>query len=292
MSNVFIYVALALFGLILGSFSGATVWRIRARQLRDDKKHGEKVSKKEYDHLSPLLHKKLSKDRSQCLHCGYELKWYDLIPLVSWITLRGRCRECKKPIGIFEPLIELGLALFFVLSYLWWPVPIEGLFMISSFVLWLAAGVCLAILAAYDAKWSLLPDKVNLTLIAIGVLSVAVLAIMSDRPLLQIGSTVGAIAILSGLYLVLYLISKGRWIGFGDIKLGLGLALLLGDWRLALIALFMANLVGCLVVIPLLATKRLKRNSHVPFGPFLIAGMIIAQFVGPTLIDLYTFSLI
>ncbi|MFZ3009446.1 MAG: prepilin peptidase [Candidatus Microsaccharimonas sp.] len=292
MSDVFIYVALALFGLILGSFSGATVWRIRARQLRDDKKHGEKVGKKEYDRLLPLLHKKLSRDRSQCLHCGYELTWYDLIPLVSWITLRGRCRECKKPIGIFEPLIELGLALFFVLSYALWPVPIEGFFAISSFILWLVAGVGLAILAAYDAKWSLLPDKINIAVIGVGLLSVAIMVIVSDQPLLQLASAVGAVGVLSGLYLALYLVSKGRWIGFGDIKLGLGLALLLGDWRLALIALFMANLVGCLVVIPLLITKRLKRNSHVPFGPFLIAGMIIAQFVGPTLIDLYTFSLI
>ncbi len=292
MSVLFIFVALALFGLILGSFSGATVWRIRARQLRDDKKQGEKVSKKEYDRLSPLLHKKMSKDRSQCLHCGYELTWYDLIPLVSWITLRGRCRECKKPIGIFEPLIELGLALYFVLSYALWPVPIEGFFGVSSFILWLVAGVGLAILAAYDAKWSLLPDKVNIAVIGLGLLSLASMVIQSDQPLLQLASAVGAVGVLSGLYLLLYVISKGRWIGFGDIKLGLGLALLLGDWRLALIALFMANLVGCLVVIPLLVTKRLQRTSHVPFGPFLIAGMIIAQFVGPTLIDLYTFSLI
>jgi len=98
---------------------------------------------------------------------------------------------------------------------------------------------------------------------------------------------VGAAVILSGLYLVLYLISRGKWIGFGDVKLGLGLALLLADWRLAFVALFAANLIGCLIVIPAMISGRLKRDSHVPFGPLLILGFVIAQFAGIYLIETY-----
>jgi leader peptidase (prepilin peptidase)/N-methyltransferase len=102
----------------------------------------------------------------------------------------------------------------------------------------------------------------------------------------------GSIVILSGIYLILYQISHGKWIGFGDIKLGLGLALLLADWQLAFVALFMANIIGCLWVIPGMVVGKLKRNSHVPFGPLLIAGGLIAQMIGPYLISAYMSLLI
>jgi prepilin signal peptidase PulO-like enzyme (type II secretory pathway) len=86
---------------------------------------------------------------------------------------------------------------------------------------------------------------------------------------------------------MLYKISKGKWIGFGDIKLGLGLALLLGDYRLAFLAIFAANLIGCIIVIPGMTMGKLKRDSHVPFGPLLILGTIVAQLAGLPLVDWY-----
>lgn len=287
-----IYVALALFGLVLGSFAGATVWRLRARQLVADIKAGEQVDHKEYAKLKNLARQKVSTDRSRCLHCGYELRWYDLIPLVSWLTLRGRCRDCRKPIGLMEPLIELGTALFFVLSYVLWPAALTDALSIASFVIWLVAGVGLAIMFAYDTKWFLLPDKINFAVIGLGLVS-AILAIIAAPNALDAGlSVLGSVAVLSGIYFVLYVVSRGRWIGFGDIKLGLGLGLLLADWRLAVIALFLANLIGCLIVIPLMALGKLKRNAHVPFGPLLIAGAIIAKFIGIAIVDFYMFGLI
>jgi leader peptidase (prepilin peptidase)/N-methyltransferase len=284
-------VGLILFGLVLGSFAGATVWRLRARQLVADKKAGEQVDHKEYTQLKKLAGEKLSKDRSRCLHCGYELRWYDLIPLVSWLTLKGRCRDCRKPIGYMEPLIELGTAIFFVASYLFWPVELAGGVQIALFVLWLVSGVGLAIMFAYDTKWFLLPDKINFAVIGLGLVSAILTIIASDNTVVAILSVLGSVAILSGIYFVLYLVSRGRWIGFGDIKLGLGLGLLLADWRLALIALFAANLIGCLIVIPLMITGRLKRNAHVPFGPLLIAGAVVAKLVGLAIAEYYTLSL-
>jgi len=289
--NIVIYVGLALFGLVLGSFAGASVWRLRARQLVADKKAGEPVDKLEYAQLKQLAHVKTTKDRSHCLHCGYELRWYDLIPLVSWLTLRGRCRHCRKPIGAMEPLIELGTGLFFVLSYMFWPVPLDGGLAIASIVTWLIAGVCLAILFAYDAKWFLLPDRISFAVIGLGLVSATLTVLGSADVVNAIANVLGAVAVLSGIYLVLYIVSKGRWIGFGDIKLGLGLGLLLADWQLAFIALFLANLIGCLYVIPLMIMGKLKRDSHVPFGPLLIAGAIIAQLAGPAIVAFYTFGL-
>ena len=85
------FVLVGFLGAILGSFAGAQIWRLRARQLMEDKKAGEKVDQKELKKLSPLI-KKISKDRSRCLSCGHELKWYDLIPVVSWVAGLGRCR--------------------------------------------------------------------------------------------------------------------------------------------------------------------------------------------------------
>jgi leader peptidase (prepilin peptidase)/N-methyltransferase len=286
-----IYIALILFGLVLGSFAGASVWRLRARQLVADKKAGEHVDHGEYTQLKKLAHEKTSTDRSRCLHCGYELRWYDLIPLVSWVALRGRCRECHKRIGRMEPLIELGTAAFFLLSFLFWPVALTSALPIIGFIIWLIAGVGLAILFAYDTKWFLLPDRVSFIVIALGFVS-AILAIISTPDHAgAIINVLGSVAVLSGIYFVLYLISKGRWIGFGDIKLGLGLGLLLADWKLAIIALFFANFIGCLIIIPLMVSGKLKRNSRVPFGPLLIVGAIIAKLVGVGIAEFYTLSL-
>lgn len=292
MEKLIIYLALVLVGLCLGSFAGATLWRLRARQLKEDKAEGEHINEREYARLEKLTKKDALHDRSQCLHCSYTLKWYDMIPLISWLTLGGKCRQCRHKIGRLEPLIELGVALFFVLSFVFWPYPLDTVLGVSHLVVWLIAGVALAILFAYDAKWFLLPDKASFALIGLGALIAIITLVQSHDVFGTFWSIISAAAILSGLYLALYLLSKGKWIGFGDIKLGLGLALLLADWRLAFITLFAANLIGCLIVIPGMITGKLKRDSHIPFGPLLIAGAIVAQLTGLQLIDIYLYGLL
>jgi prepilin signal peptidase PulO-like enzyme (type II secretory pathway) len=287
-----IYVALVLVGACMGSFAGATTWRLRAFQLKADKKAGEKVDQAEYKRLEPLTKAKLSTDRSRCLHCGYTLQWYDLVPIVSWLSLKGKCRNCRTPIGYFELVIELGMVAFFVLSYAFWPAALDSWQTITHFALWLVAGVGLGILFAYDAKWFLLPDRVNFIVIGVGAL-VAILSIVTaSDPLTQLWSVLGSVAILSGLYLILYVASRQRWIGFGDVKLGLGLGLLLADWRLALIGLFAANLIGSLAVIPGLMSGKLKGQSHVPFGPLLILGTVVAQLAGMLIVNYYLSTLL
>jgi len=282
-----IYLALALAGVCLGSFSGATVWRLRAQQLQYDKEAKEPYDHKEYAHLKKLLGKKTLDDRSKCLHCGHELKWYDLIPLVSWLSLKGKCRYCHHAIGRFEPIIELGVALFFILSYAFWPGDLQTGLGIAHFVLWLIAGVVMAIMFAYDAKWFLLPDILSLALVVVGLGIVGVTAAETGDIAGTLLSAAGSVAVLSGLYALLYAVSKGRWVGFGDVKLGIGLGLLLVDWKLAIVAVFLANFIGCLIVIPLLSMKKLGRSSHIPFGPLLIAGTVLAFFLGTPIIDWY-----
>jgi leader peptidase (prepilin peptidase)/N-methyltransferase len=292
MEQFIIYLALLVSGLCLGSFAGASMWRLRARQLVQDKANGEHVCQEEYSNLEKLTKTPVSKDHSKCLHCHYRLRWYDMVPIISWLSLRGKCRKCHTPIGYLEPIIEICVAAFFVLSYAFWPYPLNSVLEITHFILWLIAGVGLAILFAYDTKWSLLPDRVSFMVIGIGAFNALLAVLGSDDKLNTLLSIAGSVFILSGLYWVIYKISQGKWIGFGDIKLGLGLALLLADWKLAFIALFAANLIGCLIVLPAMIAGKLKRNSHVPFGPLLIVGFIIAGLAGKYLVDIYFSNLL
>lgn len=287
MEQFIIYLALMLMGLCMGSFAGATVWRLRARQLVQDKHRGDDIDPAEYKRLNKLTKNSIINDHSICLNCSYRLKWYDLIPLFSWVSLGGKCRNCHKPIGNFEPLMEIGVAAFFVFSYAFWPYLLNSNLEIARLLIWLLSGVGLAILFGYDKKWSILPDIVNYIVIILGVMSAILVVIgSSDQTTVLIG-VIGAVAVLSGLYWVIYVVSKGLWVGFGDVKLCLGLALLLADWKLAFIALFAANLIGSLVVMPGLIMKKLKGDSHVPFGPLLIAGFVVAGLFGSYIVNWY-----
>lgn len=285
--TAFGYVAAALLGLALGSFSGAQVWRLRARQLIQDKKDGEEYDKSELKRLGPLAKAKASEDRSRCLYCNHTLAWYDLIPLVSWLSTGGKCRYCKKPIGKFEPLIELGTAVLFVTFFHYWVTLYpDGAWLGLAF--WGIMLTMFVILFAYDLKWFLLPDVVMLPLIGLAAVYAVFAIVTADAPLTLALNTLGAVLILSGLYLGLWLLSKGMWVGFGDVKLGLALGLLLMDWQLALLTLLLANLIGTLIVLPGLITKKLSRQTHVPFGPFLILGFFISLFWGAGIIAWYS----
>ena len=267
---------LLLLGVVLGSFAGAQVWRVRARQLRTDKQTGHPYDKHEWRQLRVLLQGTLRDDRSRCLQCGHVLAWYDLLPVVSWLSTGGRCRYCQQFIGWFELVMELVLGVGLALSYLVWPwaLPASSLL----FAVWVVVALVLMILAAYDAKWQLLPDPLNYGLMALGALFVLVrVATLHDVDLV---SLTGAVALLAGLYGGLYAISRGAWIGFGDVKLCVGLALLLGDWRLAFMTLFFSNILGCIIVLPGLARGQLNTRSQVPFGPLLIIGCVISLLFG------------
>lgn len=258
------YFAFTLFfiGLCLGSFVNAAVWRIK--------------------HKKDLL-----LGRSECTKCHYQLEWFDLIPVLSWLFLKGRCRKCHKPIGLQYPLVELAMAAFFVASLAFWPYGFDTVNHLLQFGIWLLAGVGLAILFVYDLRWLILPDRVVMPLILLGLGMTILHGLGATSWVKFLFDMVGSLLILSGFYLMLFIFSKGKWVGFGDIKLGAALALLLCNWQLALLTFFLANLIGTLVFAPALSTGKLKRSSHIPFGPFLIAGFLIAGLFGQSIIDWY-----
>jgi prepilin signal peptidase PulO-like enzyme (type II secretory pathway) len=274
--NIFILGAV---GLCLGSFVNALVWRL-SQQL-DSEGEPKKLSKKTKADLS------IAKGRSMCPNCKHTLAWYDLVPVFSWLSLGGKCRYCKKPISWQYPLVELLTSALFVISYVAWPLAFGEAWVTVCFITWLVSLVGLVALTVYDIRYMLLPNRIVYPLIYITAGSL-VLQFMLGRPIQDIWSILGAIAVAAGIFWVLYQVSGGTWIGGGDSKLGVLAGLLLASPIQAFLFLFVASLLGLLYTMPLLLTKRLTRASRVPFGPFLIAALIVVVLWGAKITTWYT----
>jgi prepilin signal peptidase PulO-like enzyme (type II secretory pathway) len=270
-----IIAALIVLGLSLGSFVNALVWRVRQQER----------AKKSDTGLSVL------RGRSMCPHCKHQLAAKDLVPLISWLSLRGKCRYCGKPIGVQYPLIEAFTAIAFVASYLWWPQDLHGGGVVL-FILWLPILTGLIALLVYDLKWFLLPNRI---LYPLGYLSAAYAFISiasADDHFKALLNTILAVVVGGGLFYLLYQFSKGKWIGGGDVKLGWVLGMLVVTPARSLLFIFIASVLGTLVSIPLLASNRLKRTSTIPFGPFLIVGAILTVLFGSDILHWYRMSLL
>ncbi|MGH7157763.1 MAG: prepilin peptidase [Candidatus Saccharimonadales bacterium] len=255
-----VFVVVIVAGLVLGSFVNALVWRLHEK-------------------------KDWIKDRSECDYCHHKLGVLDLVPVVSWLVLRGKCRYCGKPIND-SPLTELALPALFVASYIWWPQPLQGEGLML-FAFWLVFLVGFLILAVYDIRWFLLPNKIVFPLIGLAVLQLGLQVVLYDGSLREVLGAALGITIISGTFYILFLVSKGRWIGLGDVKLGIVLGILVGGPLPAVLLLFLASLFGMLTSAPLLVAGRASRKSHLPFGPFLLAAMVVVQLFGADIITWY-----
>lgn len=264
--TVMVVLYLFVLGLCLGSFVNAFVWRFHELE--------KKVSEKRRQELS------VTHGRSMCVNCGHTLKATDLIPLVSWLGLRGRCRYCKRPISIQYPVVELLTAVLFVTSYFVWPYGFDALG-IGLFLAWLGMAAGLIALAIYDIRWMRLPFGISFSLAGFWLLILALLSTFEGIGRLHIGYAIIGGALLSGLFWLLLVISDGRWIGGGDIPLGALLGLLAGSVLSAAALLFFASLLGSIYALPLLASGKLTPKSRIPFGPFLIAAGIAVFLLGP-----------
>ena len=219
--------------------------------------------------------------RSVCNHCHRQLKWSDNIPIVSWLCLRGRCHKCGKKIGLAELLSELGTAISFLLLSIHidpvsaardWPLILQ----ISTTVLFVLALV-LIFLAIYDGLYGELPTIFLVFAIILAcVIRVFIIVSTVQNSVVfspeYIWKPLASIAILGGIYLVLYLISRGKWVGDGDWMLGTAIGIALYEPWLALIALFLANFIACIVMYPV---AKSKKSHKIHFGPFLVIAFII-----------------
>ncbi|HSH55660.1 MAG TPA: prepilin peptidase [Candidatus Limnocylindrales bacterium] len=277
-----VILTLIVFGLCLGSFVNALVWRLYKQMELEEAGPVKKVA-----HKQKLSHEELSiaKGRSMCSHCHHPLAAKDLVPVLSYLSLGGTCRYCRKPIAD-TPSAELLTPLLFVVSYVAWPYGLtdKGLVL---FIFWLVFLVGFVALTIYDFKWYLLPDKIVFPLIGLAVLQVLVVAVLYGGGLPTVIHAVLGVAVGSGLFYVLFQVSDGRWIGGGDVKLGIVLGLLAGSASKAFLVIFIASLLGTLIAVPLLAVGKASRTSHLPFGPFLLAGLFVTVLFGDRLVGWY-----
>jgi len=245
------------FGLCIGSFLNCLIYRLEIE--------------------------KTLKGRSFCPHCKHTLSWKDLIPVFSFAILGGKCRYCKNKISWQYPAVEFATAIIFLLI---WHAEIAspGLAIIAMtapinllFLFYIAAS--LVAIFVYDLKHYLIPDKILIPAIIIA----AAYRILDPRLLLNY---FWAAVIASGFFLVIYLLSGGRAMGFGDVKLAILMGILLGISN-TLLALFFAFVIGAIIGIIAILLNKKSLKSEIPFGPFLIFGTFVALFWGSKIIVWY-----
>jgi prepilin signal peptidase PulO-like enzyme (type II secretory pathway) len=267
-----VIVILAVVGLCLGSFVNALVWRVHEQSKQKTAEGRQKLS---------VLH-----GRSMCPHCKHGLTPKDLIPVVSWLSIGGKCRYCHKPISRQYPIVEFLTALLFVASYVWWPNPLHG-FEIGVFIWWLALLVGLVALTIYDLHWFLLPNRIVYPSAVAAFVMTLIAVVNAGNPLTAALNALLGVAVGGGIFYVLFQVSKGKWIGGGDVKLGWLLGLAVATPARAVLLIFLASVLGSFISVPLLATNRLKRTSTIPFGPFLIIAAVIVQLFGAAILHWY-----
>lgn len=270
-----ILVLMFMLGAVFGSFACCQAWRWRYHAVK----------------------KQDLGQWSVCMHCKKRIKWYDNIPILSWLILRGKCRFCHKEIGIADFLSEISLGVAFLMlswAYLlpiltqWEILTLHPSFLalrLAIFVITLMLLVVLMVLAVYDAKWGELPTVLLMLAIIIGamvcILKLYEVGMLDDGNTRQALISAGlGVLILAGTCFVIYKASRERLMGGGDWLLALSLALALSDWWLALWTIFLANLLGDVIALPLVMDKTGKKAHVVHFGPFLVAAFVIVLVLG------------
>jgi leader peptidase (prepilin peptidase) / N-methyltransferase len=214
----------------------------------------------------------LSRPASRCPACGHQIRWFENIPVISWLVLRGKCSACKTPIAMRYPLVEVATAALFA-AFAW------RLGAQPSTLMWCAVGAVLLTLALIDWDTTVLPDALNLPLLWAGLIAAA-LGWLPSLGLAQSlwGAVVGYLSLWS-VYWVFKLVTGKEGMGYGDFKLLAALGAWLGAPAILPIVL-MASVIGAVVGLVMKATASLREGRYVPFGPFLAGGGLVVMLVG------------
>ena len=254
MNDVIAYVLFGVFGLCIGSFLNVVIYRLP-------------------------LGMSLAKPDSHCTKCNYFLKWYDNIPVLSYIMLGGKCRKCKSPISPRYMLVEIFTCLCFLACALlfWKNNPVYAV---------ISALVCCSLICIFfiDLEHLYIPDRFHVIIAALGVI-----AIFFDDFTLWYDHLIG-LGVGGGVFLIIYcaavLILKKEGLGFGDVKFAFAVGLFLG-WQKFLFSILLASIVACLVLIPVKHLKKDENGKEYPFGPFLSLGAFVALLFGANIITWY-----
>lgn len=283
---LFAFFIIFIFGLVIGSFLNVVIFRMETEE-------------------------DIVNSRSHCMHCRKKLAWYDLVPLLSFLTLRGRCRYCKKPISWQYPFVELATGILFVMIL----DKAGGLILESANPLWdilnllvlFVVSAALVVIFVYDLRHYIIPDKIVFPLVGI-MLFYRLLGVgeyQADRSayldsingnlfwfwnlfIPQILGEGGALRMLTplldpllaaiaagGFFFIIVVLTKGKGMGGGDVKLAFLMGLVLGFYK-TFVAMYFAFTLGAVFGIILIAFRKKTFKSALPFGPFLVLGALIA----------------
>jgi leader peptidase (prepilin peptidase)/N-methyltransferase len=253
----YFYIFIFLFGLAVGSFINCLVYRVEKKES--------------------FLFKS-----SYCPKCGHKLAWFDLIPLLSFVLLKGKCRYCQKEISLQYPIIELAVGILFVLIFFNF-----GISLLSLFYFLLIFSLLSIFL--FDLKFSTIPDKIIFPSIFVVLIFYLIFFLKTNYFPAEILSNFFLAAVLSSLFFfAIYFFSKGRAMGFGDVKLGFLLGLIFGFPKIILI-LWLAFIIGGPIALCLIFLKKKNLKSEIPLGPFLIIASFIIIFLGDIILSLFYF---
>lgn len=240
-----LYIIIFLYGIVIGSFLNVCIYRIPKNES-------------------------IVKIRSHCMNCGYQLKWYDLVPLFSYLLLGGKCRKCKQKISVQYPLIELLNGVLYCIIFAEYGLSVDAL-------LYALLGSALITLSVIDFRTYEIPVGINIFILALGLIR-----IVTDYAN-WLDYAVGFLAVSIFLYL-LYWITKGRGIGGGDIKLMAVCGLVLG-WEKIVLAFVLGCIIGSVIHV---ARMKISGQGHVlAFGPYLSIGVMISALAGDRMIAWY-----
>lgn len=213
---------------------------------------------------------------SRCTTCGYALRWFDNVPIASWVFLRGRCRGCRAPISPQYPIVELTTGLLFLLVVWFTPV---GPLMLGRLIF-----VCILVaLFGIDLEHQILPNSITLPGIAIGLLFSLL------GPPGWVASLLGVLlggGLLYGIAGAYYLVRREEGLGMGDVKMLAMIGAFLG-WKAVLVTLVLSSFSGAIVGVALIAAQRGGMRLALPFGTFLAMGAVAAMLVGDPLLAWY-----
>lgn len=261
--DIFILFIVFIFGLVVGSFLNVIIFRLNS---------GEEIVN----------------SRSKCLFCGHQLAWHDLFPVFSFIFLRGKCHYCKKKISLQYPLVEISTAMMFVLlfDYTFHSADDLSFLNFASYSALIYIFSALIVIFIYDLRHYIIPDKVIYPAIAAGFILIILDFFQGGRDLSYVANPLIAAVLAAGFFLFLIIITKGRGMGGGDVKLGFLMGLMLGFPNI-LLALFVSFVSGAATGILLMLLKKKGMKSMLPFGPFLVFGSLAAYFYGSAIMGWY-----
>ncbi len=218
--------------------------------------------------------------RSICFSCQKNLHWYELVPLISYLHLNGKCSICRAKISKQYFWVELTTGLLFLLSFLTlYPLITQGILtlVVSLLFYWVAIALLVCILV-YDWQHQIIPNVWNWSFIFLAVLWQIWQVLVSGAWQVLAVNLIFA-GLLTAPFALMWLLSKGKWMGFGDVKLILGIALWLGiyAWSAVVLAFWIGTIVIMLVL--LFQKHKIKRGLKIPFAPFLVAGFLIILFL-------------